>query len=123
VLVRALAAIGRSDAPLDPAPLITRLARTKDDVLRVALIGALGRLGAPEAVRPLLDLGERALEREDSELLMSVLAALARISPSGLAWKDAKDQEVLPRDAVRAFAVRVARAAQERALEFRTERA
>lgn len=79
-LVRALAALGRYRGPLDTAPLIERLRRTQEPVQRAALIGALGRLGARDAAPLLLELGEGALRARDSDLLISVLSALARIS-------------------------------------------
>ena len=51
---------------------------SSDPVERVALVAALGRLDAREAVPALLDLGEKA-KRDDPELLMAVLAALCEI--------------------------------------------
>jgi hypothetical protein len=80
--VRALAALGPVRAKVEVTPLIRRLERTDEPVLRAALIGALGRLGARAAVPVLLDLGDRALARTDSDLLITVLTALARIWPA-----------------------------------------
>lgn len=79
-LVRALAALGRYRGPLDAAPLVARLARTSDPVQRAALIGALGRLGSRAAAPALVELGERARRDHDSDLLIQVLSALARIA-------------------------------------------
>ena len=78
-LVRALAALGRYRGPLEVGPLVARLARTKEPVQRAALIGALGRLGAREATPLLLELGESARRARDSDLMMQVLSALARM--------------------------------------------
>ena len=94
--VRALAALGRYHARMDVQPLISRLVDTDEPVLRAALVGALGRIGAYQALQPLLALGERALEQRDSDLMISVLSALARF------WPPERD-----RPAVRAFAERV----------------
>ncbi len=79
-LVRALAALGRYRGALDVAPLLARLERTSEPVQRAALIGALGRLGARAAAPLLLRLGEDARRAKDSDLLISVLSALARIA-------------------------------------------
>ncbi len=79
-LVRALAGLGRYRGALDATPLIARLARTREPVERAALIGALGRLGSRAAVPALLGLGQGAQRAKDSDLLISVLSALARIA-------------------------------------------
>jgi HEAT repeat protein len=100
-LVRALAALGRYRGPLDVAPLLARLARTDEPVQRAALIGALGRLGLRQSAPALLALGEEARKAADSDLLISVLSALAHI-----AW--AKSQPELA-----AFATRIAEEARE----------
>lgn len=83
LLVRALAGLGRVRSNRVWTPLVERLAETEDPVLAVAMIGALGRVGAREAQPTLLEVGARALESRDSELLMPVLAALARIPAKG----------------------------------------
>lgn len=89
VLTRALAALGHGSLAQSPQPLIERLQRSEDPIEQVALIGALGNLGTEEAVPALIGIGARALER-DSDLLMSVLSALARIRPrADLAAADA----------------------------------
>lgn len=82
-LVRALAAVGRYRGALDVRPLLERLRKTNEPVQRAALIGALGRLGAREAGPLLLELGEQARRAHDSDLLISVLSALARIAWPG----------------------------------------
>lgn len=79
-LVRALSGLGRFRGPLDAGPLVERLRRTQEPVLRAALIGALGRLGARAAAPLLLELAEEARKAKDSDLLIQVLSALARIS-------------------------------------------
>lgn len=99
--VRALAALGRVRGALEVAPLITRLEHTSEPVQRAALIGALGRLGARAAAPLLLRLGESARRAKDSDLLISVLSALARI-----AW-------VKPQADLAAFCARVEREAGE----------
>ena len=80
VLTRALAALGHGSLAQSPRPLIERLQRSEDAIEQVALIAALGNLGVEEALPALIEIGTRALEH-DSDLLMSVLTALARIRP------------------------------------------
>ncbi len=80
-VVRALAALGRPFVPLDGAPLVERLGESTDPVLRVALIGALGRLRARSALPVFLALGTRALEEHDSDLLIAILTAVGAIPP------------------------------------------
>jgi HEAT repeat protein len=99
--VRALAALGRYRGPLDASALVARLERTAEPVQRAALVGALGRMGARSAAPALLALGERARAGRDSDLLISVLAALANV-----AW-------TRPEPELAAFAARVAAEAHE----------
>jgi hypothetical protein len=80
IVVRALAALGRHPGALEVRPLVARLQRTDEPVQRAALVGALGRSGAQAAAPALLALGETARRERDSDLLISVLSALARIS-------------------------------------------
>jgi HEAT repeat protein len=80
-LVRALAALGQGSLARSPVPLLERMKGCDDKVLLAALAGALGRLGAEEAVPALLSLGRRGLET-DSDLLITALDALARIVPA-----------------------------------------
>lgn len=81
-LLRALAALAGFRGKLDEAPLVARGLAEPDPVLRAAWIGALGRMGARSAVSGLVELGEGALARGDSELLLSLLGALAQIPPT-----------------------------------------
>ncbi|MEQ1895206.1 MAG: HEAT repeat domain-containing protein, partial [Planctomycetota bacterium] len=81
-LVRALAALAGFRGKLDEAPLVARGLAEPDPVLRAAWIGALGRMGARSAVSGLVELGEGALARGDSELLLTLLGALAQIPPT-----------------------------------------
>jgi len=81
-LLRALAALSTYRGKLDEAPLLARAREEKDPVLLAAWIGALGRMGARSAVPWLIESGEQALARRNSEQLLSVLAALARIPPT-----------------------------------------
>ena len=80
-VVRACAGLGRFDTPLEYSPLVDRLALEREPALRVSLIGALGRARAKEAVPVLLRLGRNAFQGKDADLLLAVLAALARIAP------------------------------------------
>ena len=81
-LARALAALSGFRGMLDEAPLVARGLAEADPVLRAAWIGALGRRGARSAVSGLVELGQDALARADSELLVTVLGALAQIPPT-----------------------------------------
>ncbi|MEM7308249.1 MAG: HEAT repeat domain-containing protein [Planctomycetota bacterium] len=82
VQVRALAGIGRYRGRVDPAPLLERLQKTEDPVMLAALLSAIGRARIDEAVPRILELGEEALDEQDSEVLMPVLTALAEMRPS-----------------------------------------
>ena len=109
VVVRALAGLARYRGPVDVTPLLKRLAGTKDRVIATSLIHALGRTRAEAAIPQLLVRGEAALKAEDSEPLMSILAALAEMRPrSG-------------REEVLDFADRVATQARKNPLEFRAQ--
>ncbi|MHC4899634.1 MAG: HEAT repeat domain-containing protein, partial [Planctomycetota bacterium] len=79
LLMRALAAVGGYRSLRKPGKLIERLENTKDPIEQIALVVALGRMGAGEAVPLLLKLGST----RDSDLLQAVLAALVRIYHAG----------------------------------------
>ena len=82
-VARALAGLGRTAWVLDASPLAVRLEGTGDLHERTALIGALARLGASRAVPAIARIGREALERSESDLLVTVLGALARIPARG----------------------------------------
>ncbi len=78
--IRALVALGRVRTSRFAQELVQRLAEVEDEVERIALVDTLGRMGARESVPALIALGREA-KSEDPDTLMSVLAALARITP------------------------------------------
>ena len=82
VVTRALAGLGRGRRRVDVAPLLKLLAETHDTHERTALVGALGRLGAAQAVPVLIEEGHGALDRGDSDLLVTILTALAKLPAS-----------------------------------------
>jgi hypothetical protein len=82
-MFRALAGLGRAGVEVDAAPLVVRLERTTDLHERTALIGALARLQASRAVPAIAGIGREALDRSQSDLLVTALGALARIPAHG----------------------------------------
>ncbi len=106
VLVRALNGISRFRGRMDTRSLEKRLADTADPMTRVALIAALGKMNAESATPKLLKLGEEALP-EDTDLLMAILSALARMHHRA------------HRGEVAAFVERVDREATNKPKEFR----
>jgi HEAT repeat protein len=106
-LVRSLASVGRVRLHMDVSPLMRRLEGTRDAIERTALIGALGRLEAREAIPLILQLGEEGLARTDSDLLFTVFTALARIRPGEHSA------------AVNEFALEMEKAARSRPMELK----
>jgi HEAT repeat protein len=75
---RALAALGAFRSMRDAGPLIERMKSTSDEVERVTILGALGRMGRSEAATDIVELAARK-KQNDPELQMTALTALARI--------------------------------------------
>lgn len=107
VLVRALAGLPDRPGGLDVQPLVERLAREQDPMRRAALAGALGRLARREALDAVLALAQEARRANDSDLLVTAVAALARIPAS------AQDRELAR------FLASLERAARTRPANFR----
>ena len=105
-LARSCSALGRGRIRVDLAPLIDRLEKAREPVERTVLVGTLGRLEASAALPAILSLGADALGRGDSDLLVTVMTALARIRPGK------HRREVLE------LAVRVEQAARSRPAEL-----
>src|SRR5690606_38036577 len=82
VLMRALTGLGNYRGRLDGSVLVRRLEHEDDPVRIAALAGALGRLGERSALEILFARAERARKKRDSELLVTLVAALARIPAS-----------------------------------------
>ena len=82
VLMRALTGLGNYRGRLDGSLLVQRLEHEDDPVRIAALAGALGRLGQRSALEPLFARAETARKKRDSELLVTLVAALARVPAS-----------------------------------------
>ena len=76
-LVRALAALGHGATPLDATPLLDRLDKAGEDIERVALIEAIGRVRLFEAV-PVLLAQAKAAQHDQPDVLLAALSALVR---------------------------------------------
>lgn len=79
--VRALAGLSNFHGPLDVTPLLDRLAKEDDPILKSALIAALGRPRAYAAVEPLMEIAREGIKRRKSGPAIEALAALIRILP------------------------------------------
>lgn len=107
--VRAIHALGGT-GPAAAAPLLRALARAESDFERIAIVDALGAVGAPEAAKPL----ERLLERagDNVELRVRVAVALGAISDGSAVPTLIRLLED-PSPAVQLFAIRSLHAAAD----------
>ena len=78
VYARALAGLGRGFGPGGGAALTSRLRPSDEPWQQVAVIAALGRMGASDAAPELVRVGQRE-RRDDTDILMAVIEALARM--------------------------------------------